>query len=65
MIRRSAPRTIGAAGQSAPQTIRARSGRAMPDDTLYHTDILAWSRAQAERLRRVAAGEAASPPESR
>ncbi len=28
----------------------------MPDD-LYHTDILAWSRAQAERLRRVAAGE--------
>jgi hypothetical protein len=30
--------------------------RAMPDD-LYHTDILAWSRAQAERLRRVAAGE--------
>ena len=29
----------------------------MPDDTLYHTDILAWSRAQAERLRRVAAGE--------
>ena len=28
----------------------------MPDD-LYHRDILAWSRAQAERLRRVAAGE--------
>jgi hypothetical protein len=28
----------------------------MPDDP-YHTDILAWSRAQAERLRRVAAGE--------
>lgn len=28
----------------------------MPDD-LYHTDILAWSLAQAERLRRVAAGE--------
>ncbi|WP_187829975.1 DUF29 domain-containing protein [Siccirubricoccus phaeus] len=28
----------------------------MPDD-LYHTDILAWSRAQADRLRRVAAGE--------
>jgi hypothetical protein len=28
----------------------------MPDD-LYHTDILAWSRAQAERLRRIAAGE--------
>jgi uncharacterized protein DUF29 len=29
----------------------------MPDDHLYRTDILAWSRAQAERLRRVAAGE--------
>ena len=28
----------------------------MPDD-LYDTDILAWSKAQAERLRRVAAGE--------
>ncbi len=28
----------------------------MPDD-LYHRDILAWSKAQAERLRRVAAGE--------
>jgi hypothetical protein len=28
----------------------------MPDD-LYHRDILAWSIAQAERLRRVAAGE--------
>ncbi|MBW8268794.1 DUF29 family protein [Caldovatus aquaticus] len=28
----------------------------MPDD-LYHRDILAWSRAQADRLRRVAAGE--------
>lgn len=28
----------------------------MPDD-LYDTDILAWSRIQAERLRRVAAGE--------
>jgi Domain of unknown function DUF29 len=28
----------------------------MPDD-LYHTDILGWSKAQAERLRRVAAGE--------
>jgi hypothetical protein len=28
----------------------------MPDD-LYNTDILAWSRAQAARLRRVAAGE--------
>jgi Domain of unknown function DUF29 len=28
----------------------------MPDD-LYFTDILAWSRRQAERLRRVAAGE--------
>jgi hypothetical protein len=28
----------------------------MPDD-LYQTDILAWSRAQADRLRRVAAGE--------
>jgi len=28
----------------------------VPDD-LYRTDILAWSRAQAERLRRVAAGE--------
>ena len=28
----------------------------MPDD-LYHTDTLAWSRTQAERLRRVAAGE--------
>jgi hypothetical protein len=28
----------------------------MPDD-LYDTDILAWSQAQAERLRRVAAGE--------
>ncbi|MFC7473474.1 DUF29 family protein [Dankookia sp. GCM10030260] len=27
----------------------------MPDD-LYHRDILAWSTAQAERLRRVAAG---------
>ena len=29
---------------------------AMPDD-LYHRDILGWSKAQAERLRRVAAGE--------
>lgn len=28
----------------------------MPDD-LYHRDILAWSQAQAERLRRLAAGE--------
>ncbi len=28
----------------------------MPDD-LYHRDILAWSRTQAERLRRIAAGE--------
>ncbi len=28
----------------------------MPDD-LYHTDILGWSKAQAERLRRAAAGE--------
>ena len=28
----------------------------MPDD-LYRTDILGWSKAQAERLRRVAAGE--------
>lgn len=28
----------------------------MPDD-LYHTDILGWSKVQAERLRRVAAGE--------
>ena len=28
----------------------------MPDD-LYDTDILAWSKAQADRLRRVAAGE--------
>ncbi|GAA0603619.1 hypothetical protein GCM10009416_46530 [Craurococcus roseus] len=28
----------------------------MPDD-LYHTDILGWSKAQAERLRRVATGE--------
>lgn len=28
----------------------------MPDD-LYRTDILAWSRTQADRLRRVAAGE--------
>jgi hypothetical protein len=28
----------------------------MPDD-LYHRDILAWSQAQAERLRRMAAGE--------
>jgi hypothetical protein len=28
----------------------------MPDD-LYDRDILAWSRAQAERLRRLAAGE--------
>jgi hypothetical protein len=28
----------------------------MPDD-LYHRDILAWSKAQADRLRRVAAGE--------
>jgi len=28
----------------------------MPDD-LYHRDILAWSRPQAERLRRVTAGE--------
>ncbi|MFC7473485.1 DUF29 family protein [Dankookia sp. GCM10030260] len=28
----------------------------MPDD-LYDTDILAWSQAQADRLRRVAAGE--------
>jgi hypothetical protein len=28
----------------------------MPDD-LYRRDIVAWSRAQAERLRRVAAGE--------
>ncbi|HYZ32244.1 MAG TPA: DUF29 family protein [Crenalkalicoccus sp.] len=28
----------------------------MPDE-LYETDILAWSRAQAERLRRVAAGQ--------
>lgn len=28
----------------------------MPDD-LYETDILAWSRAQADRLRRIAAGE--------
>jgi hypothetical protein len=28
----------------------------MPDD-LYHTDILGWSRAQAERLRRLQRGE--------
>jgi hypothetical protein len=28
----------------------------MPDD-LYHRDILAWSKAQASRLRRIAAGE--------
>ena len=28
----------------------------MPDD-LYHRDILAWSRIQGERLRRIAAGE--------
>jgi hypothetical protein len=28
----------------------------MPDD-LYHRDILAWSQAQADRLRRMAAGE--------
>ena len=28
----------------------------MPDD-LYHSDILGWSKAQADRLRRVAAGE--------
>jgi hypothetical protein len=33
-----------------------RAEGAMPDD-LYHRDILAWSIAQAERLRRVAAGE--------
>ena len=29
----------------------------MPDDTLYHIDIVTWSRQQAERLRRHAAGE--------
>lgn len=28
----------------------------MPDD-LYHRDFVAWSQAQAERLRRLAAGE--------
>ncbi|WP_431270932.1 DUF29 family protein [Dankookia sp. P2] len=33
----------------------------MPDD-LYHRDILAWSIAQAERLRRVAAGERVNDP---
>jgi hypothetical protein len=31
-------------------------GPAMPDD-LYHRDIVAWSQAQADRLRRLAAGE--------
>jgi len=29
----------------------------MPDDTLYRTDIVTWSRQQAERLRRHVAGE--------
>lgn len=29
----------------------------MPDETLYRTDIVTWSRQQAERLRRHVAGE--------
>src|SRR4051812_23871308 len=41
----------------APLGFRAEA--AMPDD-LYDRDILAWSIAQAERLRRVAAGERAN-----
>src|SRR5690349_20889851 len=37
---------------------RLRQGaRMMPQDSLYDTDILTWSTTQAERLRRVAAGE--------
>jgi hypothetical protein len=42
---------VTAAVSSGPE-----QAAAMPDD-LYHSDILGWSKAQADRLRRVAAGE--------